>query len=149
MSRTKSAAAVALAARNAALLDESTKIAETPKEVAPVNTSKPAPKSEVTKAIKTKPLCGCGCGQRTGGGIFRPGHDAKLKSQLFATARGNDAEAAAKATAELSKRGWLWLMAAPKVKVAKPTKAEVEASAEDDAAWQAMVNDEAFVGLNF
>ena len=26
--------------------------------------------------------CGCGCGERTGGGLFRPGHDQKLRTAL-------------------------------------------------------------------
>lgn len=32
---------------------------------------------------KGKPLCECGCGLYTGGGRFKPGHDAKLKGQLL------------------------------------------------------------------
>lgn len=35
-------------------------------------------------------LCGCGCGEQKGGGTFRPGHDAKLKSALaLAEYQGN------------------------------------------------------------
>jgi hypothetical protein len=28
------------------------------------------------------PQCMCGCGKRTGGGTFLPGHDAKLRGKL-------------------------------------------------------------------
>jgi hypothetical protein len=42
---------------------------ETPKPVAPVA----APTVQDT----TKPLCLCGCGDRTKGGRFKPGHDAR------------------------------------------------------------------------
>ena len=39
-------------------------------------------KKATTKAPAERPDCLCGCGEKTGGGRFRPGHDAKLKSQL-------------------------------------------------------------------
>ena len=28
------------------------------------------------------PLCACDCGEETAGGIFRPGHDARLRAQI-------------------------------------------------------------------
>lgn len=32
--------------------------------------------------------CGCGCGERTGGGVFKPGHDQKLRTDLERRAGG-------------------------------------------------------------
>jgi hypothetical protein len=32
--------------------------------------------------------CSCGCGERTGGGLFRPGHDQKLRTDLERRAGG-------------------------------------------------------------
>lgn len=49
------------------------------------------------KAAKTTPRpCRCGCGETTGGGTFRPGHDARFKGQLLKRidAGGEDGEAA-------------------------------------------------------
>lgn len=34
------------------------------------------------KAEKVFPICKCGCGESTRGGIFRPGHDAKYYSAI-------------------------------------------------------------------
>lgn len=56
------------------------------------------------------PLCHCGCGGRTKGGLFVPGHDAKLKSALMrkvfmATVSGDD-ETRDSARLELTLRGW-------------------------------------------
>lgn len=50
------------------------------------------------------PKCICGCGEATKGGQFRPGHDAKYKSQLIkeAMAGGNPA-----ALTVLEQRGWI------------------------------------------
>lgn len=103
--------------------------------------AKPVAKPAATK--KAKPICGCGCGARTGGGVFRPGHDAKLKSELFKRSKAGD-EAA---TAELVKRNWLYLMAAPKVTVRKPTRVEQLFAAEDDAAWTALLEDTGLAGM--
>ena len=50
--------------------------------------------------------CQCGCGEQTLGGKFRPGHDARLKGRLLREARGRDKRTAAKARAELKRRGW-------------------------------------------
>lgn len=92
-----------------------------------------AAKAALPKVEKPKPLCACGCGAETGGGKFRPGHDAKLKSALFGVARGEDEQAAAAAIEELAERGWLHLMAAPKV---KDTRSAAEK--EDDEYAQLM-----------
>jgi hypothetical protein len=37
---------------------------------------------ELPKVAKEFPLCKCGCEERTRGGMFRPGHDAKYYSRL-------------------------------------------------------------------
>jgi len=50
--------------------------------------------------------CECGCGGKTSGGLWVPGHDAKHKSRLFALVRGTDPTQATLAKAELAKRGW-------------------------------------------
>lgn len=34
------------------------------------------------------PECACGCGERTAGGLFRPGHDQKLRSDTEARVGG-------------------------------------------------------------
>lgn len=41
------------------------------------------------------PFCLCGCGMRTKGGTFRPGHDAKLRGKLCSgEKKGNSAQLA-------------------------------------------------------
>ncbi len=59
------------------------------------------------KAPKVMPKCLCGCGEQTKGGRFIPGHDAKLKSDLFAKGDNGDKAAIAK----LNELGWgeLWI----------------------------------------
>jgi hypothetical protein len=32
--------------------------------------------------------CSCGCGERTAGGVFKPGHDQKLRTELEQRAGG-------------------------------------------------------------
>lgn len=53
------------------------------------------------KAKEAKP-CLCGCGESTGGGTFRAGHDARYKSTLIREAMAGNEEA----TATLEARGW-------------------------------------------
>lgn len=52
--------------------------------------------------------CQCGCALLTGGGLFRPGHDAKLKGALKRAAADalGDLEEAEHAMTELAARGW-------------------------------------------
>jgi hypothetical protein len=51
---------------------------------------KPAGKS------KAEPrACACGCGEMTNGGLFRPGHDAKLRSRLLKAIDAGDEDALA------------------------------------------------------
>lgn len=59
-----------------------------------------APKEQVGRA------CACGCGGKTGGGFWVPGHDAKRKSLLFAEYRSGDPARRAAAEAELVSRDW-------------------------------------------
>jgi len=54
---------------------------------------------------KEAPVCLCGCGATTKGGRFRPGHDARLKSDLRAKASGNGRQAAS-AEKRLKELGW-------------------------------------------
>ena len=55
----------------------------------------------------TKPMCECECGETTGGGRFRPGHDAKLKSRLIHEALdGHDAKTRKAAEQRLARLGW-------------------------------------------
>lgn len=56
-----------------------------------------------TKRKIKLPECLCGCGGRTKGGRFLPGHDAKLKKALVADARAGKKRAVNK----LEKLGWL------------------------------------------
>ncbi len=44
-------------------------------------------KAQAARASKSSPLCECGCGDHTAGGLFFPGHDGKLKGRLIRTAR--------------------------------------------------------------
>lgn len=55
-----------------------------------------------TKTKIKAPQCLCGCGGRTKGGRFLPGHDAKLKKALVADARAGKRRAVNK----LEKLGW-------------------------------------------
>lgn len=50
--------------------------------------------------------CECGCGQKTSGGLWVPGHDAKHKSRLYQLVRGTDVQQSEAAKAELDQRGW-------------------------------------------
>jgi len=51
--------------------------------------------------------CECGCGEKTRGGLWVPGHDAKRKSVLFGIIRGEATpEAKAEARKELTTRRW-------------------------------------------
>src|SRR5215218_2745767 len=49
-----------------------------------------------TKSKAEPRECQCGCGGMTGGGLFLPGHDAKMRSRLLTAIRagGPDGEAA-------------------------------------------------------
>lgn len=40
--------------------------------------------------VKDPRECSCGCGGMTGGGLFQPGHDAKLRSRLLSAIRAGD-----------------------------------------------------------
>lgn len=83
-----------------------------------------------------KPYCLCGCGIKTKGGQFVPGHDARYKSQLIATALGDDEDAAVEAERILEGRGWTKFLdkrrdvlanaKAPRVKVEESTPTGTE-----------------------
>lgn len=64
--------------------------------------------------------CGCGCGGKTGGGKFLPGHDAKLKGRLIREAR----EGNKKAIASLKDLGWAKYIPAVEPKAKKTKKGE-------------------------
>jgi hypothetical protein len=55
------------------------------------------------KNSKTSRPCECGCGEFTGGGMWRPGHDSRKKSALI---RAVDNDASEDAARELVERGW-------------------------------------------
>jgi hypothetical protein len=86
-------------------------------------------------AAKPKPFCECGCGVQTAGGRFVPGHDAKLKSRLFAAARNGEEQA----VAELKKRNWYYLMAAKKEPKNPAAVNRTTAEKEDDSFYVAML----------
>lgn len=85
----------------------------------------------MTNTSDETPLCLCGCGERTKGGEFRPGHDARYKAQLLnEAADGRNPEA----VQILEQRGWLHflekrreVLARPK-REPKPSKAEAKLS---------------------
>lgn len=83
-----------------------------------------------------KPYCLCGCGIRTKGGTFVPGHDARYKSQLIAMAMGDDEIAAAEAARILEARGWTRFLDKKREVVAK-AKAP-RAKVEEDEFHQAL-----------
>lgn len=58
-------------------------------------------RSQTTRQRTQPRECGCGCGETTSGGTFRPGHDAKLRSRLLVIIRGADEEAGRQALAHL------------------------------------------------
>ena len=43
---------------------------------------KKAPRERAPKKVKTPIECRCGCGEMTGGGNYRPGHDARHAGQI-------------------------------------------------------------------
>lgn len=55
---------------------------------------------------KTAQDCHCGCGSQTKGGRFLPGHDARLKSQLFSAVRDGSAAERRKAEKKLAEFNW-------------------------------------------
>jgi hypothetical protein len=72
------------------------------------------------KAPKQPQDCGCGCGGKTGGGRFLPGHDAKLKGRLIREARDGN-KPAVKALKDLG-----WEKYVPTVEPKKAKKAPAE-----------------------
>lgn len=86
--------------------------------------------------VEEKPYCRCGCGIKTKGGTFVPGHDARYKSQLIEQALGTDPEVAAEAVRLLEGRGWIKFLdkrrevlataKAPRVKVEESTPGGTE-----------------------
>jgi hypothetical protein len=64
---------------------------------------KPAPRARATAETREMPLCKCGCGERTKGGIFRPGHDARYHSAQKKAAAETAAKAEKKAARAASK----------------------------------------------
>lgn len=64
--------------------------------------------TKATPKRKTPQQCLCGCGSLTGGGRFRPGHDAKLKGALIKQIRDDNAKASERtmARAKLEELGW-------------------------------------------
>lgn len=83
----------------------SVQTAETPAEPKPVKVRKPSkpkvkPMKKVAKAKPSSngdaPRCLCGCGDRTKGGRFIPGHDARLKGKLQTAFRAGKLSASQK-----------------------------------------------------
>lgn len=48
------------------------------------------PKRSKSLSAAGKGDCKCGCGEKTGGGLYRPGHDARHVSQLVAKVKAGD-----------------------------------------------------------
>ena len=87
--------------------------------------------SKEAKNQSEAPQCECGCGEPTNGGRFRPGHDAKLKSQLIAEALGSSKRAATK----LEALGWTrFLDAKRSVLAQKEAKAAKKAASAAEEA---------------
>lgn len=64
------------------------------------------------------PFCACKCGDRTGGGEFRQGHDARHKSNLIKEALADNADA----LAELDRRGWTRFLDKARTVKARPPR---------------------------
>lgn len=80
-------------------------------------------KWRMSKESKTQlPECECGCGNRTKGGRFLPGHDAKLKKSLIEAALGGSK----RATAKLEELGWTKFLEAKRAKTLKKDPSEPE-----------------------
>jgi hypothetical protein len=56
----------------------------------PEDHSGPGEATEAPRKGRTPRPCGCGCGGTTKGGVYLPGHDAKLRSELMAQIRKGD-----------------------------------------------------------
>jgi hypothetical protein len=84
-------------------------------------------KKDTTKTKDTKPECECGCGDRTGGGRFLPGHDARLKSALVTAALSGDRRAATK----LEALGWTKFLDAKREKLGKKGPVEKAEKADE------------------
>lgn len=75
---------------------------------------------QIPRANRPGRECECGCGETTGGGRFRPGHDARLKSQLL----GESAKGSQPATDRLVALGWYTAAELADRRAAKAKKAE-------------------------
>lgn len=60
----------------------------------------------VEAEAKEMPDCGCGCGGKTKGGKFLPGHDMKLKSALITSIKEGKAAERTKALKTAESFGW-------------------------------------------
>lgn len=91
---------------------------------------KAAERPKKDKTPKTPKPCLCGCGEQTGGGDFRPGHDAKYKSTLIKEAlTGSNPEA----LATLEARGWTKFLDKAQEIGTRPKAEPRERKAKDDA----------------
>lgn len=93
--------------------------------------------------------CACGCGEMTKGGLFIPGHDAKMKGALYHVIKGTPDKSAqtqiqgkpigewtsAQAQATLVEFGWPPpVVKEPKPKADKPAKAPAKSTAKESTA---------------
>jgi hypothetical protein len=79
------------------------------------------------------PYCLCGCGIKTKGGSFVPGHDARYKSQLIAKViEGKDEDGEALRTIE--SRGWTKFLDKRRAVVSRVTAPKRHRKTEEDAA---------------
>jgi hypothetical protein len=94
-----------------------------PDPVAAVDLPRERPAGEPAREKATN-VCLCGCGATTGGGRFLPGHDARLKSELLGTFRGEGLSAEQQAL--VASLRWERFMTAAPVKAKRPLRDPAE-----------------------
>lgn len=119
---------------HAALIDVVGRLGLEASEVEYEAPARPEKAPSKRQSSKTPRDCECGCGGKTGGGRFIPGHDMKLKSQLL---KRVDGEADQDAADKMVANGWS-TSAVMEERIAraqaKLANAQVKATAEGEAA---------------
>jgi len=118
----------------AAPVDQAGATEPAPTQQPPTSAAEPSTKGRRGKPAKVKapkencsPVCLCGCGGTTGGGRFVLGHDAKLKSELLRTFRGDGLSAEQQQLVE--QLGWQRFMTPAPAKGRRPLRDAGEVAA--------------------
>lgn len=92
-------------------------------------------KATRSKKSATPRECACGCGEMTGGGTFRPGHDARHKGNLLRAIRAGGDEGTAALT-ELAKYPTLYNIEKAKGEYGTEAARKAEKEARDKARFE-------------